>query len=91
MAVNVVPWFHAMGTIAYLNYPIFVGTTMVVLPRFDPGEYLKVFEKYPIDAMGGAPPIYTALLNHPDFSKYLPSSRKSRLLPAAPDPFPLNT
>ena len=89
MAVNVVPWFHAMGTIAYLNYPIFVGTTMVVLPRFDPGEYLKVFEKYPIDAMGGAPPIYTALLNHPDFSKYLPQFKKVKIAASGAGPLPV--
>jgi len=56
MIVNVVPWFHAMGTIAYLNNPIFSGMTIYVLPRFDPGEYLKIVKKYPIDGMGGAPP-----------------------------------
>jgi long-chain acyl-CoA synthetase len=89
MAVNVVPWFHAMGTIAYLNYPIFAGTTMVVLPRFDAGEYLKVFEKYPIDAMGGAPPIYTALLNHPDFSKYLPQFKKVKVAASGAGPLPV--
>ena len=89
MAVNVVPWFHAMGTIAYLNYPVFVGTTMVVLPRFDPGEYLKVFKKYPIDAMGGAPPIYTALLNHPDFSKYLPQFKKVKVAASGAGPLPV--
>ncbi|MBW1989981.1 MAG: AMP-binding protein, partial [Deltaproteobacteria bacterium] len=36
----VVPWFHAMGTVGYLNNPVASGTTMVVFPRFDPKEYL---------------------------------------------------
>jgi long-chain acyl-CoA synthetase len=88
-AVNVVPWFHAMGTIAYLNYPIFVGTTTVVLPKFDPGEYLKVLKKYPIDAMGGAPPIYTALLNHPDFSNYAPQFKKVKIAASGAGPLPV--
>ncbi len=88
-AVNVVPWFHAMGTIAYLNYPIFVGTTTVVLPKFDPGEYLKVLENYPIDAMGGAPPIYTALLNHSDFSKYAPQFKKVKVAASGAGPLPV--
>ncbi|MFH1912282.1 MAG: AMP-binding protein [Pseudomonadota bacterium] len=89
MAVNVVPWFHAMGTIAYLNYPIFVGATTYVLPRFDPGEYLKVLKKYPIDAMGGAPPIYTSLLNHPDFPKYAPYFMKVKLAGSGAGPLPV--
>jgi len=89
MAVNVVPWFHAMGTIAYLNYPIFVGTTTVVLPRFDPGEYLKVLKKYPIDAMGGAPTIYTSLLNHPDFPKYAPYFMKVKIAASGAGPLPV--
>jgi long-chain acyl-CoA synthetase len=85
-AVNVVPWFHAMGTIAYLNYPVFVGTTTVVLPKFDAGEYLKVFKKHPIDAMGGAPPIYTALLNHPDFPEYLDEFQKVKVAASGAGP-----
>jgi len=88
-AVNVVPWFHAMGTIAYLNYPIFVGTTTVALPKFDPGEYLKVLKKYPIDAMGGAPPIYTALLNHPDFPKYALQFKKVKIAASGAGPLPV--
>ncbi len=36
-ALIVVPWFHAMGSIGYLNQTIYSGTTMVVFPRFDPG------------------------------------------------------
>jgi len=89
MAITVVPWFHAMGTIAYLNYPIFVGTTLYVLPRFDAGEYLRVLRKYPIDALGGAPPIYTALLNHNDFPKYAASFRKVKIAASGAGPLPL--
>jgi long-chain acyl-CoA synthetase len=88
MSVNVVPWFHAMGTIAYLNFPVFVGTTTVLLPRFDPGEYLKIIKKYPIDAMGGAPPIYTALVNHPDFSAYVPFFQKVKIAASGAGPLP---
>jgi len=89
MALTVVPWFHAMGTIAYLNYPIFVGTTLYVLPRFDAGEYLRLLSRYPIDALGGAPPIYTALLNHPEFSRYAGSFKKVKIAASGAGPLPL--
>jgi long-chain acyl-CoA synthetase len=88
MALNVVPWFHAMGTIAYLNYPVFVGTTTVLLPKFDAAEYLKIIRRYPIDAMGGAPPIYTALVNHPDFARYAPFFKKVKIAASGAGPLP---
>ncbi len=89
MIVNVVPWFHAMGTIAYLNNPIFSAMTIYVLPRFDPGEYLKIVKKYPIDGMGGAPPIYTALVNHPDFPRYAPYFKKVKFAGSGAGPLPV--
>lgn len=89
MIINVVPWFHAMGTIAYLNNPIFGGMTIYVLPRFDPGEYLKILKKYPIDCLGGAPPIYTALLNHPQFAQYASQFSKVRVAASGAGPLPV--
>ncbi len=89
MIVNVVPWFHAMGTIGYLNNPIFGGMTIYVLPRFDADEYLKIVKKYPIDGMGGAPPIYTALLNHPHFSQYAPYFNKVKFAGSGAGPLPV--
>jgi long-chain acyl-CoA synthetase len=89
MIVNVVPWFHAMGTIGYLNNPIFGAMTIYVLPRFDPGEYLKIVKKYPIDSMGGAPPIYTALINHPQFAQYAPHFKKVKVAASGAGPLPV--
>jgi long-chain acyl-CoA synthetase len=89
MILNVVPWFHAMGTIGYLNNPIFSGMTIYVLPRFEAGEYLKILKKYPIDGMGGAPPIYTALLNHPQFSKYASEFKKVKFAGSGAGPLPV--
>ncbi len=73
-ALIVVPWFHAMGSIGYLNQTIYAGTTMVVFPRFDPGQYLQAIEKYEPNAIGGAPQLFIPLINHPDFKKYNLSS-----------------
>ncbi|MBA4393091.1 MAG: acyl-CoA synthetase, partial [Desulfobacca sp.] len=89
MIVNVVPWFHAMGTIGYLNNPIFGAMTIYVLPRFDAGEYLKIVKKYPIDSMGGAPPIYTALVNHPQFAQYAPHFQKVQVAASGAGPLPI--
>lgn len=82
----VVPWFHAMGTVGYLNMPILGGNTMVVFPRFEPVEYITAAEKYKATSLGGAPQLYIPLINLPDFESYDLSSVKIAGSGAAPLP-----
>jgi len=62
-ALVVVPWFHAMGTVGYLNNMVYSGITMVVFPRFDPQEYLTGIQKYKATVLGGAPQLFIPLVN----------------------------
>lgn len=66
IALMVPPWFHAMGTVA-LNNQVFLGSTMVVFPRFDPAEFLAAAQKHRATFMNGAPLVYRRILSHPDF------------------------
>jgi long-chain acyl-CoA synthetase len=66
-ALVVVPWFHAMGTVGYLNNMVFSGTTMVVFPRFEPREYLTGIQKYKATVLGGAPQLFIPLVNLQEF------------------------
>ena len=86
VAVHLTPWFHAMGTIGGLNLTTLVGTTQILHLRFDPGRYLEDAEKYRVTGMGGAPPIYVALLQHPDIDKRDLSSVRGISSGAAPLP-----
>jgi long-chain acyl-CoA synthetase len=86
IALVVVPWFHAMGTIGYLNGLVNGGTTMVVFPRFDPKEYLDGVQKYRATALGGAPQLFIPLVNLPGFDTYDLSSIKYVASGAAPLP-----
>jgi long-chain acyl-CoA synthetase len=85
-SIVVVPWFHAMGTVGYLNAQIYGGNTMVVLPRFDPKEYMEAIVKYKATFIGGAPQLYIPMMNHPDFEKYDLSHVKYAGSGAAPLP-----
>jgi long-chain acyl-CoA synthetase len=69
-ALVVVPWFHSMGTIAYLNGLVISGITMVVYPRFDPREYVGGVAKYNATVLGGAPQLFVPIVNLPDFDSY---------------------
>ena len=86
VSLVVVPWFHAMGVIGYLLNMISGGTTMVVFPRFDPGEYLQAIPKYRATAFGGAPQLFVPLVEHPLFSEIDMSDIKYVLSGAAPIP-----
>ena len=67
VSLGVVPWFHAFGTIGYLNTLVIGCTTMVVFARFDPAEYLQAIGKYRATVMGGAPQLFIALVENPLF------------------------
>jgi len=84
--INITPWFHAMGTVGYLNRPFLAGTMLILHPRFDPDHYLADAEKYRVNTIGGAPPVFVALLRHPDFAKRDLSSVRSIISGAAPLP-----
>lgn len=85
-ALVVVPWFHAMGTVGYLNMQILGGTTMVVYPRFEAREYIEGIAKYSATILGGAPQLFIPLINLPEFKDYDLSSIKYAASGAAPLP-----
>ncbi|GAA1315225.1 class I adenylate-forming enzyme family protein [Pseudonocardia xinjiangensis] len=85
-AINLTPWFHAMGTIGGLNVPMLSGSTTVLHERFDPGAYLADAERFRVTGMGGAPPLFGALLRHPDLATRDLSSVRGISSGAAPLP-----
>jgi long-chain acyl-CoA synthetase len=66
-AINLTPWFHAMGTIGGLNVPMLNGTTLVLHDRFDPPAYLADAERRRVTSIGGAPALFAGLLACPEF------------------------
>lgn len=86
LGINLTPWFHAMGTIAGLNVPVLGGSTSVLHERFDPGAYLADVERFGATSIGGAPPLFGALLRHPDLATRDLSTVQSLGSGAAPLP-----
>ncbi|MET8851429.1 AMP-binding protein [Amycolatopsis sp. NPDC004625] len=67
VAINLTPWFHAMGIIGGLNAAVIAGTTIVLHSRFDPAAYVADAERLRITGIGGAPALFAALLATPSF------------------------
>ncbi|MFW9897802.1 MAG: AMP-binding protein [Candidatus Thorarchaeota archaeon] len=60
------PLCHGMG-FYILNVCVLSATTLIIYSRFDPGEILKMIEKYKLTTFSGVPTMYNFLVNHPDF------------------------
>src|SRR4051794_20429340 len=86
--INLTPWFHAMGAIGYLNGMVMGGSTIVIHDRFDPAAYLADAVRYRVTAIGGAPPIFLALLQGPGIEGAHLSSVRGGSTGAPPPPPP---
>jgi long-chain acyl-CoA synthetase len=78
-----------MGTIGYLNQPVYTGGTMIVFPRFDATEYIRAVDKYKADVLGGAPQLYIPLVQNPEFKNVDVSRIRLAVSGAAPLPVPI--
>jgi long-chain acyl-CoA synthetase len=81
-----VPFFHVYGMTVAMNLSVYVAGSMVLMPRFVPGDVLKAIDRYRPTLFPGVPAMYIALLNHPDVSKYDLSSIEACMSGAAPLP-----
>ena len=70
VSLIVLPLFHAFGQTCLMSTVIGVGTTMVLLPRYDAGATLQAMDRYRVTAFAGVPTMYVQMLNHPDRKKY---------------------
>ncbi|QQK80306.1 AMP-binding protein [Salicibibacter cibi] len=61
--LNISPWYHAMGTLGYMNNLILQGTRIVLHTRFQPEDYLDAIEQYGVTTIGGSAPMFSALVN----------------------------
>ncbi|GHF78061.1 long-chain acyl-CoA synthetase [Amycolatopsis bartoniae] len=86
IGLNLTPWFHAMGTIGGLNVPMLTGGTTALQDGFDPVRYLADAERLRVTQIGGAPALFAALLNCPDFATRDLSSVRALSSGAAPLP-----
>ncbi|HEY2442139.1 MAG TPA: long-chain fatty acid--CoA ligase [Streptosporangiaceae bacterium] len=58
------PLFHVFGLTCGLNGTIVSGSTLSLLPRFDPGKALEIIERDRVTIFEGVPTMYGAMLHH---------------------------
>jgi acyl-CoA synthetase (AMP-forming)/AMP-acid ligase II len=81
-----VPLFHVTGEVPVMLNSFVIGRCMVMMPKWDPGEALRLIEKEKITYFVGVPTMSMELMNHPDRHKYDLSSLKDITAGGAPRP-----
>ena len=81
-----VPLFHVTGEVPVMINSFVIGRCMVVMPKWDPTEALRLIEKERITYFVGVPTMSLELLTHPDRGKYDLSSLTDITAGGAPRP-----
>ncbi len=81
-----VPLFHVTGEVPVLLNSFVIGRTMVLMPKWDPGEALRLIEREKITYFVGVPTMSLELMQHPDRDNHDLSSLTDIAAGGAPRP-----
>lgn len=83
---GVLPFFHVFAMTVVMNFGVYKGSELVIMPRFVLDDALKLIHKTKPTVMPGVPTLYNAMMNHPKLKNYDLSSLKFCLSGGAPLP-----
>lgn len=84
--VAILPFFHVFGMTVSMNLALYAGSTVILVPRFEVNEFLKVLHKSRPTLFPGVPTIYVAIVNHPKIKDFDISSIRYCITGSAPMP-----
>jgi long-chain acyl-CoA synthetase len=84
--LSILPIFHIFGMTSIMNWPLYLGCTAILVPRFEVNQFLKILHKSKPTIFPGVPTIYVALVNHPKIQSYDLSSIRYCVTGSAPMP-----
>lgn len=84
--LTVAPLFHIGGLNVMTLHSFVLGSTLVLMRKFEPDAVLKAFDKYKITHMFGAPAMFLFMSQHESFGDTDFSQVKTFVCGAAPPP-----
>jgi long-chain acyl-CoA synthetase len=84
--LGVLPFFHVFALTVVMNLGIAHAAEIIIMPRFNLDEALKLIDKTRPTILPGVPTLFNALLNHPKIASHDLSSLKFCLSGGAPLP-----
>ncbi len=80
--IHALPIFHTHGLFVATNVTLMAGAAMILLPKFDPAEVLKVMPSASV--LMGVPTFYTRLLEHRGLTREATASMRLFVSGSAP-------
>ncbi|KAI0356905.1 amp dependent CoA ligase [Trametes cingulata] len=80
----VLPFYHIYGLVVVLHFSLFIGTSLVVVQKFNFEQFLDSIQRYRITHLCLVPPMVVLLCKHPAVKKYDLSSVRMLMSGAAP-------
>jgi long-chain acyl-CoA synthetase len=84
--LTAIPFFHVYGMTTALNMGMYLGATLLLIPKFEVKRILKTIQKYKPTIFPGVPLMYMKLNDYPKVNKYNLKSIKACISGAAPLP-----
>lgn len=84
VAVGVLPFFHIYGLVVNMHYMLYSGASIVVIPKFNFGEFLESITRHRMTHLFLVPPQIVLLCKHPASKGRVFSHVKFLLSGAAP-------
>jgi acyl-CoA synthetase (AMP-forming)/AMP-acid ligase II len=82
--VCVLPLFHIYGLVVIMNMGIYMGATIVMMPRFELEDFLGILQDHRVTLAHIVPPIVLSMMKHPSVKEYDLSNLKTIFSGAAP-------
>ncbi|MEB3101633.1 long-chain-fatty-acid--CoA ligase [Ferviditalea candida] len=84
--LGALPLFHVFGMTVLLNMCFYMGGMLILMPRYDVNQLLKLIGKWQPTFFPGAPTMFIGILNHPELGRYDLRSVKYCISGSAPLP-----
>jgi long-chain acyl-CoA synthetase len=84
--LGILPFFHVFGMTVAMNLTLYTGCTVILVPRFEVGEFLKILKKTRPTLFPGVPSIFVAIVGDPKARAYDLSSIRLCITGSAPMP-----
>jgi acyl-CoA synthetase (AMP-forming)/AMP-acid ligase II len=66
VALGVLPLSHIFGLVNVAHVSMYRGDELIILPRFNLGEFLKAVETFKIEQLSIVPPILVQMMSRPE-------------------------
>jgi len=84
--VSILPFFHVFGMTVAMNFALYSGGTIILVPKFEIEMFLKVLQKGRPTLFPGVPTLFVAIVNHPKVQTFNLSSIRFCITGSAPMP-----